>query len=159
MLSNVLELDLGQRLMFASYGVLGWIPDVAEWMYIASRHLNRGIDLLNSTRSSGCLTSAGPLFPFARTRCRNAAGPHTDGGEDGITSAGTTPCPMCWLARQAGLEGPCSEHDHSPYPLAGMVERAPGERLRRPAGQRLPTPAPSARKRFGAQKAPSWGAG
>ena len=70
-------------------------------------------------------------------------GSYTDGGEDvEITSCywDHTLSDVLAGARQAGLEVTLfEEHDHSPYPLAGMVERAPGEYvLGERRGQRLP---------------------
>ena len=148
-LSNVLDLDLGRTFdtVFASYGVLGWIPDVAEWMRIASRHLAPGGDLI--------LVEFHPLiwlfdekaqvdyFHSPEPDVETQQGSYTDGGEDvEITSCywDHTLSDVLAGARQAGLEVTLfEEYDCSPYPLAGMVERASGEHVlgdRR--GQRLP---------------------
>lgn len=148
-LSNVLELDLGRTFdtVFASYGVLGWIPDVADWMRIASRHLAPGGELI--------LVEFHPLiwlfdekapvdyFHSPEPDVEMQQGSYTDGGEDvEITSCywDHTLSDVLAGARQAGLEVTLfEEYDHSPYPLAGMVERAPSEYVlgdRR--GQRLP---------------------
>ena len=40
-LSDVMALDLGEKfdLVFASYGVIGWIPDLQQWADTVARHL------------------------------------------------------------------------------------------------------------------------
>ena len=148
-LSNVLELDLGRKFdtLFASYGVLGWVPDVAEWMAVAARHLEPGGELI--------LVEFHPLiwlfdeqaqvdyFHSAMPDVETQLGSYTDGGEDvELTSCywDHTLADVLSAARKAGLEVLVfEEYDHSPYPLAGMVERAPGEYvLGDRAGQRLP---------------------
>ena len=145
-LSNVLELDLGRMFdtVFASYGVLGWIPDVAEWMRIASRHLAPGGELI--------LVEFHPLiwlfdekapvdyFHSPEPDVETQQGSYTDGGEDVEIISCQDHLPDVLAGACAGLEVTLfEEYDHSPYPLAGMVERAPGEHVlgdRR--GQRLP---------------------
>ena len=149
LLTNVLELDLGRTFdtVFASYGVLGWIPDVAEWMRISSRHLEPGGELM--------LVEFHPLiwlfdendpvdyFHSSEPDVETQLGSYTDGGEDvELTSCfwDHTLADVLSAARKAELEVLVfEEYDHSPYPLAGMVERAPGEYvLGDRAGQRLP---------------------
>lgn len=148
-LSNVLELDLGRPFdsVFASYGVLGWIPDVKEWMQVAARHLAPGGELI--------LVEFHPLiwlfdekspvdyFHSAEPDVETQMGSYTDGGEDvEITSCywDHTLSDVLSAIRAAGLEVTLfEEYDHSPYPLAGMVERAPGQFvLADRAAQRLP---------------------
>lgn len=148
-LSNVLELDLGRSFdtVFASYGVLGWIPDVAEWMRVAARHLSPGGELI--------LVEFHPLiwlfdekspvdyFHAAEPDVETQMGSYTDGGEDvEITSCywDHTLSDVLSAIRAVGLEVTLfEEYDHSPYPLAGMVERAPGQFvLADRTAQRLP---------------------
>lgn len=42
--SDVLELDLQERfdIVFTSYGVLGWLPDLQAWSQVVARHLKPG---------------------------------------------------------------------------------------------------------------------
>jgi SAM-dependent methyltransferase len=42
--SDVLALDLGEQfdVVFASYGVIGWLPALARWAAVAARHLRPG---------------------------------------------------------------------------------------------------------------------
>ena len=148
-LSNVLELDLGRTYdkVFASYGVLGWIPDVNEWMQVAARHLALGGELI--------LVEFHPLiwlfdqkvpvnyFHSSEPDIETQHGSYTDGGVDvEITSCfwDHTLSDVLTAARKAGLEVTLfEEYDHSPYPLGGMVERSPGEYvLGDRMGQRLP---------------------
>lgn len=148
-LSNVLELDLGRKFdtVFASYGVLGWIPDVAEWMQVVYHHLAPGGELI--------LVEFHPLiwlfdqktpvdyFHSPEPDIESQHGSYTDGGDDvEITSCywNHTLSEVLDAAMQVGLElALFKEFDHSPYPLGGMVERAPGEHvLGDRAGQRLP---------------------
>ena len=148
-LSNVLELDLGRPFdsVFASYGVLGWIPDVTAWMQVAARHLARGGELI--------LVEFHPLiwlfdekapvdyFHSAEPDVETRMGSYTDGGEDvEITSCywDHTLSDVLSAIRAADMEVTLfEEYDHSPYPLAGMVERAPGQFvLEDRTAQRLP---------------------
>lgn len=148
-LCNVLELDLGRTYdkVFASYGVLGWIPDVAEWMHVAARHLAKGGELI--------LVEFHPLiwlfdqkapvdyFHSSAPDIETQNGSYTDGGSDiEITSCywDHTLSDVLTAAREAGLEVTLfEEYDHSPYPLGGMVERSPGQYvLNERMGQRLP---------------------
>ena len=82
---------------------------------------------------------ASPAFLVEKTK----KGTYTDGGDDvEITSCYWDHSLSDVLAalRTVGLEVTLfEEYDHSPYPLAGMVERAPGEFvLADRAQQRLP---------------------
>jgi ubiquinone/menaquinone biosynthesis C-methylase UbiE len=42
--SNVLELNLSKEfdIVFSSYGVIGWLPDLNKWAQTISRHLKKG---------------------------------------------------------------------------------------------------------------------
>lgn len=148
-LSNVLELDLGCTFetVFASYGVFGWIPDVAEWMQVAARHLAPGGELIvvEFHPLMWLLDQQAPVdyFHSPEPDVETQMGSYTDGGEDvEITSCywGHTLSDVLSAARKAGLEVvDFEEYDHSPYPLAGMVERAKGQFVHGDrANQRLP---------------------
>ena len=148
-LSNVLELDLGRKFdtVFASYGVLGWIPDVAEWMAVAARHLSPGGELIlvEFHPLIWLFDSKAPVdyFHSPQPDVETQQGSYTDGGEEvELTSCfwDHTLSDVLAATRKAGLEVlDFEEYDHSPYPLAGMVERAPGEYvLGDRVGQRLP---------------------
>ena len=148
-LSNVLELNLGRTVdaVFASYGALGWVPDVAAWMRVAAHHLSPGgaLILVEFHPLIWLFDQQAPVdyFHSAEPDVETQKGTYTDGGEDvEITSCYWDHSLSDVLAamRTTGLEVTLfEEYDHSPYPLAGMVERAPGEFvLADRAQQRLP---------------------
>jgi SAM-dependent methyltransferase len=136
-LSDVLKLDLGKTVdtVFGSYGVLGWLPDVAAWMQVAARHLPKGgeLVLVEFHPLIWLFDQKAPVDYFHATDpdVETQTGSYTDGGEDvEITSCywGHTLSDVLRALRSCGFELTLfEEYDHSPYPLAGMVERAPGE--------------------------------
>jgi len=140
-LSDVMALDLGEKfdLVFASYGVIGWIPDLQQWADTVARHLVQGGELvLVEFHPLMWLlddTARVPYFYTAQPDIETEQGTYTDGGEGAsITS--------CWwnhslselfhCLKSAGLDMlSFEEFDHSPYPLEGMVERDPGQYIYR----------------------------
>lgn len=148
-LSDVLALDLRETfdLVFASYGVIGWVPDLGKWAETVARHLGVGGELiLVEFHPFMWLLDEKTRFPYfysPEPDIETEQGTYTDGGEGtAITS--------CWwnhalselfsCLKAAGMEVILfEEFDHSPYPLEGMVERGSGEHVfKSREDQRLP---------------------
>lgn len=148
-LSDVLALNLGETfdVVFASYGVIGWIPDLQKWVDTAALHLSAGGELV--------LVEFHPLlwllddptradyFFSTQPDIETENGTYTDGGADTAITTCWWNHPLSALFRclkKAGLELlSFEEFDHSPWGLAGMVEREKGQFvLASRADQRLP---------------------
>ena len=147
--SNVLELNLEKEfdIIFTSYGVLGWLPDLQQWGKIVSKHLKKGgtfllvefhplIDLLDIETQYG-------YFFDKHTKIEKEQGSYTDGGKDIHTEYYWWSHSLTEIFR--GLESnglklkSFEEFDYSPYKLDGMVERSPNQYvLENRAKQSLP---------------------
>ncbi len=145
---DVLQLNLRKEfdIIFTSYGVIGWLPDLDQWANIIAQHLKKGglflltefhpfIALLDNTQYD--------YFYKESPDQEKQYGSYTDGGENTLIED-------CWWSHSlteifSSLESnglkltSFKEFDYSPYLLKGMVEREEGKYvLEERKGQRLP---------------------
>lgn len=143
--SDVLQLELGKRfdVVFTSYGVLGWLPDLAVWAKVVNRHLAPGGHL--------CLVEFHPallIFDFDSGQldydyfCQSYS--ETTSGTYAKPDDPSERCEHFWshslsevltpLLAQGLILKEFREVDCSPYGcFPGMVERAPREWVYPPA--------------------------
>ena len=134
--SNILELKLNQKfdIIFSSYGVIGWIPDLIKWGSIISSHLEKGGVFL--------LTEFHPFLELIKNNGYDyfynpipdieiEKGSYTDGGEKLTTKT-------CWWNHSLtdifnaletnGLKlTGFKEFDYSPFLLEGMIKKSEGK--------------------------------
>ena len=134
--SNVLTLNINEKfdIIFSSYGVIGWLPDLNEWAKTISRHLKKGGFFL--------LTEFHPFLEIIKNNgydyfysqkpdIETNKGSYTDGGENLITKT-------CWWNHSltdifSALESNglkltlFEEFDYSPFPLEGMIKKEKGK--------------------------------
>ena len=130
--SNVLELRLNKEfdIIFTSYGVLGWLPDLNIWAAIISNHLKKGglflltefHPFLEIIKNNGY-----DYFYSPKPDIETENGSYTDGGEELITKT-------CWWNHSltdifSALESnglkliDFKEFDFSPFLLDGMIKK------------------------------------
>lgn len=135
--SNVLELDLKKEydIIFTSYGVLGWLPDLNQWGKVISKHLKKGgtfllvefhplIDLLDAETQHA-------YFFDKHTKIEKEQGSYTDGGKDMNTEYYWWSHSLTEIFKSLESNGLklqlFEEFDYSPYHLDGMIEREPNK--------------------------------
>lgn len=147
--SNVLELALKKEydIIFSSYGVLGWLPDLQLWGKVVANHLKKGgtfllvefhplINLLDIDSQYG-------YFFDKNTKIQKQQGSYTDGGKDMHSeyywwSHSLTEIFVSLESNGLKLQS-FEEFDYSPYMLDGMIERKPNQFvLENRANQSLP---------------------
>ena len=133
---DVLKLNLEKKfdIIFSSYGVLGWIPELNKWANTISNHLKKGGLFL--------LTEFHPFVELIKDNGYDyfyseipdveiENGTYTDGGENLITKT-------CWWNHSltdifTALESNnlkltfFEEFDYSPYKLEDMIEKEKGK--------------------------------
>ena len=133
---NVLKLNLNKQfdIIFTSYGVIGWLPDLNKWARTISNHLKQGGLFL--------LTEFHPFLELIKDNGYNyfytpepdieiSKGTYTDGGSRLVTKT-------CWwnhsltdifMSLEAnGLKLTLfKEFDYSPFLLEGMVKKETGK--------------------------------
>ena len=145
---DITKLNLKEEfdIIFTSYGVIGWLPDLNQWASVIAKHLKKGGLFL--------LTEFHPFIPLLNNNECNyfytptpdiekKYGSYTDGGKDIIIED-------CWWSHSLteiffSLEAngmklqSFKEFDYSPYLLDGMTERNSGEYvLANRTNQKLP---------------------
>ena len=146
--SDVLNLNLNKKfdLVFSSYGVIGWLPDLNAWANTISNHLKKGGEFL--------LTEFHPFlnliidddqdyFFHLQPHIQKSNSTYTDGKLNNETTT-------CWWSHSLteifiALETNglkllhFEEFDYSPYKLEGMIEKS-NEKfvLEKKATNRLP---------------------
>jgi len=133
---NVLDLKLNKQfdIVFSSYGVIGWLPDLNAWAATISTHLKKGGLFL--------LTEFHPFLELIKDNGYDyfynpnpdieiQRGTYTDGGSELVTTT-------CWwnhtltdifLALESnGLKlTHFEEFDYSPFLLEGMIKKEKGK--------------------------------
>ena len=133
---DILNLDITRKfdIVFSSYGVVGWLPDLNKWAETISKYLKKGGLFL--------LTEFHPFLELIKNDgydyfynpnpdIEEAKGTYTDGGSELVTRT-------CWwnhsLTRifkaleSNGLKlAIFEEFDYSPYLLEGMIEKESGK--------------------------------
>lgn len=131
--SDVLNLNLNKKfdLVFSSYGVIGWLPDLNAWAKTISNHLKKGGEFL--------LTEFHPFlnliidddqdyFFHLQPHIQKSNSTYTDGKLNNETTT-------CWWSHSLteifiALESNglkllhFEEFDYSPYKLEGMIEKS-----------------------------------
>ena len=145
---DILKLNLNKKfdLVFSSYGVIGWLPDLKKWGSIISNHLKKGGEFL--------LTEFHPFIALLDNEqwdyfynktpdIETENGTYTDGGENLTTTT-------CWWNHSltnifVALESnglkltSFKEFDYSPFPLKGMIKKEKGKYvLENRKNQKLP---------------------
>lgn len=144
--SDVLALDLGQTfdVVFTSYGVLGWLPDLDGWAEVVARHLAPGglfyvVEFHPALMMLDFETGQLAYEYFHRAYHETVKGSYAGDlaeREEHFWSHSLADI-LRPLLRQLTLERFC-EFDYSPYGcFTGMLEEEPG-RWRYPAPVRLP---------------------
>ena len=134
--SNVLELELSKKfdIIFSSYGVIGWLPDLDKWASVIGSHLKKGGIFL--------LTEFHPFLELIKDNGYDyfydpvpdieiQKGTYTDGGSELVTKT-------CWWNHSltdifSALESNglklihFEEFDYSPFLLDGMIENEEGK--------------------------------
>jgi len=134
--SDVLNLNLNKKfdIVFASYGTIGWLPDLSKWATTISTHLKSGGIFL--------LTEFHPFLEMIKDNEQNyfynpkpnieiQKGTYTDGGDNLITQT-------CWWNHSLtdifkALESKdlklilFEEFDYSPFCLEGMIKKEDGK--------------------------------
>lgn len=134
--SNVLELELSKKfdIIFSSYGVIGWLPDLDKWASVIVSHLKKGGIFL--------LTEFHPFLELIKDNGYDyfydpvpdieiQKGTYTDGGSELVTKT-------CWWNHSltdifSALESNglklihFEEFDYSPFLLDGMIEKKEGK--------------------------------
>lgn len=134
--SNVLELELNKEfdIIFSSYGVIGWLPDLDKWAAVIVSHLKKGGIFL--------LTEFHPFLELIKDDGYDyfynpvpdieiQKGTYTDGGSELVTKT-------CWWNHSltdifSALESNglkliyFEEFDYSPYLLDGMIGKGEGK--------------------------------
>ena len=129
---DVLNLNLKKKfdIIFSSYGVIGWLPDLNKWAETISKHLKKGglflltefHPFLELIKNDGY-----DYFYNANPDIEETKGTYTDGGSELVTKT-------CWwnhsltsifkALESNGLKLMLfEEFDYSPYPLEGMIEK------------------------------------
>ena len=130
--SDVLKLDINKKfnLVFSSYGVIGWLPDLNTWGKIISNHLKKNGEFI--------LTEFHPFYQMIqddgydyfyneKPDIQIQHGSYTDGGENVKTKT-------CWWNHSltdlfTALESnglkltSFEEFDFCPFPLKGMIKQ------------------------------------
>ena len=135
---NVLELNLQKKydIIFSSYGVIGWLPNLNAWGKSISKHLKRGglflltefHPFLEMTKDNGY-----DYFYNSKPDIEIEKGSYTDGGDSLETTT-------CWWNHSltdifAALESnglkltSFEEFDYSPFLLEGMIEKRQGKHV------------------------------
>ena len=145
---DVLQLNLRKEfdIVFTSYGVIGWLPDLDKWANIIVQHLKKGgFFLLTEFHPFISLLDNNQYDYFYKESPdqEKQYGSYTDGGENTLIED-------CWWNHSlteifSSLESnglklkSFKEFDYSPYLLKGMVEREEGQYvLGERKDQRLP---------------------
>jgi|TARA_Y100001954_G_C15821193_1_gene610033 ubiquinone/menaquinone biosynthesis C-methylase UbiE len=133
---DVLKLDIKKRfdIVFSSYGIIGWLPDLNIWAKVISRHLKKGgLFLLTEFHPFTELIkdSGYDYFYKPEPDIKNTKGTYTDGGSKLVTKT-------CWWNHSLtdifkALESNgmklnlFEEFDYCPYKLEGMIEKEKGK--------------------------------
>ena len=145
---NILSLNLNEEfdIIFSSYGVLGWLPDLKKWGYTISKHLKKGGQfILTEFHPFIALLDEKQYDYFYKQQpdLEKEYGSYTDGGkniliEDCWWNHSLTDIFVSLESNGLKLQSFC-EFDYSPYLLEGMIERSPGKFvLERRKKQKLP---------------------
>ena len=134
--SNILGLKLNKEfdIVFTSYGVIGWLPDLDEWAKSIASHLkNGGIFLLTEFHPFLELIKDDgyDYFYDPNPDIEIENGTYTDGGSELVTKT-------CWwnhplsnifsALESNGLKlNYFEEFDYSPYLLDGMIKKEKGK--------------------------------
>ena len=130
--SNILNLNLNKEfdIIYTSYGVLGWLPDLNKWAKTISRHLKRGglfllvefhpfIELLNNTQND--------YFYNIVPDIEKKYGSYTDGGKDILIEDfwwNHSFSEIFYALESNGLIlQSFNEYNYCPYKLEGMIEK------------------------------------
>jgi len=133
---DVLNLDVEKKfdIIFSSYGVIGWLPDLNKWAETISKHLKKdGLFLLTEFHPFIELikNNGYDYFYNANPDIEERKGTYTDGGSGLVAKT-------CWwnhsltsifkALESNGLKLTLfEEYDYSPYLLEGMVEKESGK--------------------------------
>ena len=130
--SNVLEFRINKKfdIIFSSYGVIGWIPDLNKWAATIAFHLKRGglflltefHPFLEMIKDNGY-----DYFYKPKPNIEIESGTYTDGGSELVTKT-------CWWNHSltdifSALESNglkltyFEEFDYSPFLLDGMIKK------------------------------------
>jgi len=134
--NNVLTLNINEKfdIIFSSYGVIGWLPDLNEWAKTISKHLKKGgVFLLTEFHPFVELVKNNGYDYFYNPKpdIEINKGSYTDGGDNLITKT-------CWWNHSltdifSALESNglkltlFEEFDYSPFPLEGMIKKEEGK--------------------------------
>ncbi len=133
---NVLDLELDSEfdIIFSSYGVLGWLPDLFKWGETISKHLKKGgLFLLTEFHPFIELIKGNGYDYFfdEKPDIEESKGSYTDGGKNISTKT-------CWwnhsltdifqALENNGLKLTLfEEFDYCPYMLENMIEKEKGK--------------------------------
>ncbi len=136
--SNVLKLKLNKKfdIIFSSYGVIGWLPDLNKWAQVISTHLKKGglflltefHPFINLIANNKC-----DYFYNKKPDIEIKKGSYTDGGKKIKTKT-------CWWNHSltsifSALESQklkltlFEEFNYCPFPLEGMIKKEKGKYL------------------------------
>ena len=135
-LHDVLTLDLKEQfdIVFSSYGVLGWLPDLDKWANTVSSHLKvGGLFMLCEFHPFISLLDESQYDYFYKNQPDeyHDHGSYTDGGENIVIESAWWNHSLSDIfesLERAGLKLlDFKEFDYSPYLLDGMVKREEGQ--------------------------------
>lgn len=134
--NNILDLNLSKKfdIIFSSYGVIGWIPDLNKWGKTISKHLKKGgLFLLTEFHPFLELIKKNGYDYFYNPKpdIETNHGTYTDGGKEIVTTT-------CWWNHSltnifSALESnglkltSFEEFDYSPYLLENMIKKTKGK--------------------------------
>tara|TARA_B100001540_G_C15710488_1_gene598307 strand:- start:312 stop:1100 length:789 start_codon:yes stop_codon:yes gene_type:complete len=136
---DVLQLDINREfdIIFTSYGVLGWLPDLKSWAEVVAKHLKKGgvffmaefhpfISLLDQNNKWN-------YFYKSKPDTEEKYGSYTDGGSDVLIKDNWWNHSLSEIFESLELSGlkllEFQEFDYSPYLLEGMIERETGKHV------------------------------
>tara|TARA_B100001109_G_C18780808_1_gene435295 strand:- start:61 stop:846 length:786 start_codon:yes stop_codon:yes gene_type:complete len=130
--SDVLKLNINEKfnLVFSSYGVIGWLPDLNTWGKIISNHLKKNGEFILTEFHPFCQMIQEDGYDYFYNKKPDIQikyGSYTDGGENVKTKT-------CWwnhsltdlfkALESNGLKlTSFEEFDFCPFPLKGMIKK------------------------------------